>query len=296
MALPQDQKPLEIDDYAAPCSLEEACRALSGGNATIVAGGTDLWVQKDEGARRFGARLVNISRIGELSEIDCTPDRIRLGALVTMSDVLASDPLRQAVPVLAATADRFASDQIRNAATIGGNIANASPAADFVIPLLCLDAEVVLARWTGDGIATRMVALAEFFTAPGATVRADDELIAGVEFAAPGTGFHAGFCKSGPRPALEIAIVSLGLAGRLDGGRMTGVRVALGAVAPTPLRCTGTERVIEGALLDDKTIAAALAALEHDIAPIGDVRGSAWYRTHLARTYLEQELRNAAQG
>jgi len=296
MTLPQLQQPAAIDEYVAPASLDEALAAMADGAATCVAGGTDLWVQKDEPGRTVGKRLVNIKNVSELQGIEEKSGRIRLGALVTMSQVLENEDLAKKVPLLRIAADKFASVQIRNAATVGGNIANASPAADFVIPLLCLDAEVALASKKAGKLETRTVPIAEIFTGPGKTVIAPEELITGVEFAVPKANFFGGFAKTGPRPALEIALVSLGFAAYVEGGTLRDVRLALGAVAPTPLRAHKTEAVLEGKTIDDDLIAAAADALDAEIAPIDDHRGSAWYRRRLARAYLTQELQNAVAG
>jgi xanthine dehydrogenase FAD-binding subunit len=296
MTLPQWQQPPAIEEYAAPGSLDEALDSLADGAATCVAGGTDLWVQKDEPGRGVGKRLVNIKNVPELTGIEVKAGRVRLGALVTMTQVLENEELAQKVPLLQIAADKFASVQIRNAATVGGNIANASPAADFVIPLLCLDAEVSLASKKSGKVETRTVPIAEVFTGPGKTVIAPEELVTGVELAVPGANFHGGFAKTGPRPALEIALVSLGFAAYVEGGTLRDVRLALGAVAPTPLRARKTEAVLEGKTIDDGLIESAVDSLDKEIAPIDDHRGSAWYRRRLARAYLTQELQNAAAG
>jgi CO/xanthine dehydrogenase FAD-binding subunit len=296
MTLPQLQQPPAIEEYAAPRSLDEALDALADGAATCVAGGTDLWVQKDEPGRAVGKRLVNIKNVPELAGIEVKAGRIRLGALVTMTQVLEHKDLAKKVPLLRAAADKFASVQIRNAATVGGNIANASPAADFVVPLLCLDAEVSLASKKAGKVMTRTVPIDEVFTGPGKTVIAPEELITGVEFAVPGKNFYGGFAKTGPRPALEIALVSLGFAAYVEGGTLRDVRLALGAVAPTPLRARKTEAALEGKSIDDALIDTAAEALDAEIAPIDDHRGSAWYRRRLARAYLMQELGHAASG
>lgn len=290
MALPQAQQPAVFEEYVGASSLEEALRALADGEATPVAGGTDLWVQKDLGVRPVSRRLINIRRVPEIAGISEYGTRIRLGALVTMTEILESELLQAAAPVLPATADRFASIQIRNASSVGGNIVNASPAADMVIPLLCLDAEIELASWTGNKIATRRLKLGEFFTGPGKSKRKPEELLTLVDFDAPGKDFRAGFCKTGPRPALEIAVVSMGFATYLKDGVLSDVRIALGAVAPTPVRCPKTEIMLEGKKPDDATIAGALEILNSEISPIADHRSSVWYRRRLARVYLEQEL------
>ena len=296
MALAQELKPLAIEDYVDAVSLEMAVRALVDGAGTPVAGGTDLWIQKDLGKRTFGPRLVNIRRIAELGGIGECEDRVRIGALATVTEVLESSFLRRIAPVLPATADRFASVQIRNVATVGGNIANASPAADLVLPLICLDAEVELASWHEERIVRRRLPLATFFTGPGQTQRRPEELIVAVLFDRPPSDFHAVFQKSGPRPALEIARVAMCLAGRRAGRRLASVRLAFGAVAPTPIRCPRTEAAIENVALDDAAIARALESLRREITPIDDVRGSAWYRRHLASAFLEEELGRVAQG
>lgn len=296
MPLAQELKPLEIEEYVDAVSLEMAVCALADGAGTPVAGGTDLWIQKDLGKRAFGRRLVNIRRVAGLGGIAENDGRVRIGALATMTKILESPLLGRVAPVLPATADRFASVQIRNAATVGGNIANASPAADMVLPLLCLDAEVELASWQGSRVVTRCLPLAVFFTGPGRTRAAPGELVAAISFDRPAPGFHAAFQKSGPRPALEIARVALCIAGRREGRRLSAVRVAVGAVAPTPLRCPHTEAAIEGVALDGAAIASALESLGHEIAPIDDVRGSAWYRRRLAAAFLEEELGRVAQG
>jgi CO/xanthine dehydrogenase FAD-binding subunit len=295
MALPQHQKPHAFEDYVDATSLERALRALADGAGTPVAGGTDLWLQKDLGAKPLGTRLVNIRRVPELGAIEERDGRIRVGALVTMTDILESALLRRVAPVLLQTADRFASAQIRNVATVGGNIANASPAADMVLPLICLDAEVELAAWHEEWPVARRLPLAAFFTGPGRTRREPSELIAAVWFDRPAPGFDAAFHKSGPRPALEISRVAMCLGGRRQGRRLSGVRLAYGAVAATPIRCPRTEALIEDVALDEPAIARALECLRREIAPIDDVRGSAWYRRHLAAAYLEEELGRVAQ-
>ncbi|MFO0986401.1 MAG: xanthine dehydrogenase family protein subunit M [Alphaproteobacteria bacterium] len=295
MPLAQELKPLEIDAYVDAVSLDAAVRALADGAGTPVAGGTDLWIQKDLGKRAYGRRLVNIRRVAALGGIAEEGGRIRIGALATMTEILESPLLLRAAPVLPATAGRFASVQIRNAATVGGNIANASPAADMVLPLLCLDSEVELARWHEDRIDRRRLPLAAFFAGPGKTRAMPGELITAVSFDRPAAGSFGAFQKSGPRPALEIARVALCIAGRREGRRLTSVRIAAGAVAPTPIRCPRTEAEIEGVALDDAAIARALESLGREIAPIDDVRGSAWYRRHLAAAFLEEELGRVAR-
>ncbi len=295
MALPQFQAAPQFEEYVNATDLSAAVAALADGQGTPVAGGTDLWVQKELPGAVAGDRLVNIKNVPELKGIAAADGRIRIGALVTMTEILGDGRLKDAAPILAIAADRFASVQIRNAATIGGNVANASPAADMMPPLLCADAAVELAREEGGAISTREVTLSEFFTGPGRSVRESNELVAAVIVPIQ-PGRYAGFCKSGPRPALEIARVSMAITGEAAGGKLTNPRIAFGAVAPTPIRCTQTEALIDGKPLDDELIARALETMDGEISPIADHRASEWYRRHLARTYLEQELRHVRDG
>jgi CO/xanthine dehydrogenase FAD-binding subunit len=285
---------MNIENYEAPSSIAEAVQLLQQGDATIVAGGTDLTPQIEAGAREFAATLINIQRIEEMRGIARANGRYRIGGLTTVTDILESEMLAADVPVLVEAADHFASPQIRNASTLAGNLCNASPAGDMCIPLLLLDAEVELVSWSNESVATRMVALSDFFTGPGKTVMQAGELLTAIEFNKPCAGFTATFQKSGPRPALEISTVSMGVAGVMEGGVLTGVRVAIGAVAPIPLRAVATEAALEGRLLDEIVIGKAMGLVQQEVTPIDDVRASAWYRTHLTGVYIRRALSHVA--
>ncbi len=285
---------MNIENYCVPGSIAEAVELLQQGEATLLAGGTDLSPQTSSGAREFTATLINIRRIDEMRGISLSSGIYRIGGLTTVSEILESELFAADVPVLVEAADHFASPQIRNAATLAGNLCNASPAGDMSIPLLLLDAEVELVSWVDDSVATRKVALASFFTGPGKTVMKTNELLTAVEFAQPGDGFKATFLKSGPRPALEISTVSMGVAGVLQNGVLHGARVAIGAVAPTPLRATATEAVLEGKALDAGTIEQAVETACREVTPIDDVRASAWYRKHLTGVFIRRALSHVA--
>jgi CO/xanthine dehydrogenase FAD-binding subunit len=283
-----------IEQYAAPTSIEEATRVMHDGNVTVLAGGTDLMPQTESGKRHFENTLLNIRRIEDLGEIAIQDGRVRIGALTSITEVLESEELANIAPVLVQAADKFASSQLRNAATMGGNLCNASPAGDMIIPLLLLDAEAVLASWSEGTVTYRQLPVAEFFTGPGTTHKRDDELLTAIEFPVPESGFVAGFYKSGPRPALEIATVSLGIAGELKDGALHGARVAMGAAAPTPIRATRVEAALEGQRIDDALISKAAELTAEEAVPIDDVRASAWYRTHLIRVFARRLLQDVA--
>jgi CO/xanthine dehydrogenase FAD-binding subunit len=283
-----------IERYAAPKTIAEAVRLTADGDATPLAGGTDLMLRVQSGADDLRPLLLNLRRIPQLREITRANGTIRIGALATITDILNDPILHAAAGILPATADCFASGQVRNAATVGGNICNASPAADMIIPLLLLDAELELASWSENQVVTRAVPLRDFFTGPGETRLQPAEIMSHIRFAVPPEGFVAGFRKFGVRPAMDIAVVSLGIAGRLEGERWRDARVAFGAVAPRPLRGVATEAVIEGQILDDATLRKAARQAEDEIEPISDVRASAWYRKQLIHTLTRRLLRDVS--
>ncbi len=281
---------MNIENYYVPSSIAAAVQSLVQGEATILAGGTDLTPQTASGAKEFAATLVNIQHVDEMRGISVADGRLRIGGLTTITDILESERLAAEAPVLVDAADHFASPQIRNAASLAGNLCNASPAGDMIIPLLLLDAEVELASWVDGAVSSRSGALTNFFVSPGKTIMHSGELLTAVGFAQPGEGFRAAFLKSGPRPALEISTVSMGVAGLVHDGVFSNVRVAVGAVAPTPLRVGETEALLEGRVLDAQLIDEAVEVVSHEVTPIDDVRASAWYRTHLTGVYLRRLL------
>jgi CO/xanthine dehydrogenase FAD-binding subunit len=284
-----------IEQYSAPGTVAEATRVMHEGKVTVLAGGTDLMPQTESGKRQFETSLLNICRVDGLREICAQDGRIRIGALATVTEILEHEELLRVAPVLAQTANCFASSQLRNAATLGGNLCNASPAGDMIIPLLLLDAGVKLASWREGGVVYRQIPVADFFVGPGVTCKRDDELLTAIEFAVPESGFVAGFYKSGPRPALEIATVSLGVAGILKNDALHAVRVAIGAAAPTVLRAARVEAALEGQRLDSSLIFKAADLAAEEAMPIDDVRASAWYRRHLIRVFARRLLTDVAK-
>lgn len=284
-----------IERYMAPRSLNEAVQAMAHGGATVFCGGTDLTVQTRSGQRHYGDTLINVRHIDGLAGVHTQDGAIRIGSLTTVTELMNDPSIRQWVPLLVEAGDRFASDQIRNAASVGGNLCNASPAGDLIIPLLVLDAVVELACWNGGDVQTRRVPLDGFFVAPGKTVKRDEELLTAVEFDRPADGFVARFRKSGPRPALEISSVSVGVGGVLENGRFENARMALGAAAPTPLRARHAEAALSNRPLDAQAIQAAVEGALEDASPIDDVRASAWYRRHLIRIFTEEVLNDVLE-
>jgi CO/xanthine dehydrogenase FAD-binding subunit len=280
----------DIQSYAAPRSLDEAADILRAGNVTILAGGTDVMPQLKVGRLKLQPTLMNIRHIPELRGIAQAQDGLRIGALTTMTELLNSAIVRERFNALWQACDHFASDQLRNAGTIGGNICNASPAGDTLVPLLALDASVILTGKPNGVLATRTMPLANFFVAPGRTKREGSELLTAVELPLPPADFISEFFKFGTRPALDVSTISIGLAAVRSGKALRDVRVAFGAVAPKPIRAPQTEAAIEGKPLDDATIEAATTAAANEIHPISDVRASDWYRRELVHNILQRML------
>lgn len=277
-------------DYCQPASLKEAL-ALMGRfdcNVGLLAGGTDLLVamKEQEPSHRL---LLDIKRVPELTAVTTDNGRLCFGAAVTTRSIARSRLVRERIPLLSQALQVLGSMQIGNRATIGGNLCNASPAADSAPPLLALDASVKLVGEKGE----RRLPLESFFLAPGKTVL-EREILTEIQVpAAPAQG-RGVFYKLGPRGAPEdICIASVGLFAVPDASRMIWkeARIALGAVAPTPIRARHAEEALRGQLIGGKAGAdAARLAAEKDARPISDIRGSARYRSAMVRLLVERAL------
>ena len=280
-----------LDNYVAPTSLEQAVVQLQElGEVTILAGGTDLMPQANAGRVRFKRTLMNIRRIPELRGIVREDGEIRIGALVTIGEMMAHPLVREHLPLLISAGDQFASAQIRNAGTIGGNICNASPAGDTLVPLMVLGASVELVSKPDDTLFRRSMPLPEFFVGPGKTRLAPAELLSAVRLPIPPKGFVARFHKFGTRPALDISAISIGIGGVLKDGIFSQVRVA----APTPVCGSATQEALEGKKLDAATIAAAAKIAQDEVHPISDVRASAWYRKEMIHNMTRRILEDVS--
>lgn len=281
---------LAIQSYQVPKSLDEAAEILRAGNVTLFAGGTDVMPQTRAGRVKFQPVLMNLRRVPELQGIEEQGGVVRLGALVTITEMLESPLVRERLNLLWQACDHFASDQIRNAATIGGNVCNASPAGDTLVPLLALNARAVLAAKPHGALKVRRVPLTEFFLGPGRTGRAPQELVTALEVPLPPAGFAGEFYKHGTRPGLDIAAIAIALGARRDGGVLRDVRLAFGAVAPTPVRAPRTEAVLEGRAVDAAALETAARTALEEVHPITDLRASDWYRRELIRNMLIRAL------
>lgn len=241
---------LICDEYLTPASLEEAFDAMdrNRGRHRIVAGATDTYPWAREG--RAGdveiPTLIDVSRVPELNELHVEDKRVRLGAATPIQRFLDYSALGAAMPAMPRCAVWFADDQIRESATIGGNIVNASPAADAILPLITHNAVVELASRCDGSIARRRMPLCQFITGPGKTELQPDELLVAVECdALPDYG--GAFEKVGHRRSLVISIVCLAVLVKLDksGRAFEDVRLCVGGIGPVPSRLTAVEHFLQ---------------------------------------------------
>ncbi|MGH2556024.1 MAG: FAD binding domain-containing protein [Actinomycetota bacterium] len=253
-----------------------------GPTGKLIAGGTDLLVQMRAG-REVG-RLIDVSNMSDAPAVMSQSNgAVELSALAPISRVIGA--LEGRLPALEASARLFGSIQIRNRATIGGNLQNASPAADMVPPLVAAGATAHLDGPDGK----RDVPVAELAIGPGRTVLGPGEWIDTLTVRLPDG--EEGFRKLGGREAMAISIVSVAWRwARDEDGTLSGVRVAVGAVAPTVIRAEQAEQELEGRRPAPEVVASAVAAMRAAVSPIDDVRGSAWYRREVAGRLLEEAL------
>jgi len=290
----------ECRNYHRPSSLRAALTLLAEAEVPVrpVAGGTDLLVKDRRRRLPPGPwEMMSLTRLPELGGIEADGDTIRIGGAVTMRRLALDDLLQKKYPVLARAADRIASPQIRAVATIGGNMVNASPAADLAVPLLLLEAEVELASCgNDDGPQLRRIPLAEFFTGPGTTQLEPHELLRTLVIPPPPAGMCFVSHKPGSRPAMICSHASAGLGLQMDGDTVADVRVAFGALADRPIRGPQTEAALRGRKFDDQTLERASMAARQEVSPISDVRGSETYRRELAASLVRRLIRECRSG
>jgi carbon-monoxide dehydrogenase medium subunit len=275
---------MNLHEYHRPISLAEALRLKADHpDARFIAGATDLMVRIRAGVDQPRA-LISLRNIPELVGVELG-ETTRIGALTTISAILAHRGLGETASVLIEAARPFASMQIRNMATVGGNLCNASPAADLPPALLVLDARVCLASAEG----SREVPLDEFFQGPGQTCLSPDEVVTSVVFDAPSPAARTAFRRQS-RVAMDLALVSIAVSLVLEGERCVRARVAAGAVAPRPLRLRQVEAALEGQRVGAEVFAHARAVAEKEISPISDLRASAAYRRRMTGTLFQRAV------
>ena len=278
-------------ELVLPESLDDCVKALArhGSEAKLLAGGTDLLPQM-KNALLKPAVVIDLSGVSRLRAIESGNGQgLKVGAAVTARTLELDRSVRSRFLSLAESGALVGSVQVRNLATLGGNLCNAAPSADMAPPLLALDAEAVITGPKGE----RRVPIAAFFTGVRHTVLAPDEIL--VELAMPAPGAHSGgnYLRHTPRRELDIAVVGVASQLTLANGVCTKARIALAAVAPVPLRATPAEQALEGQAVTPERIARAADLAVEAARPISDQRGSADFRRHLVRVLTRRTLTTA---
>lgn len=280
--------------YYTPVSVDEALALLAdhGGQARVIAGGTDLLVEMQR-QLIAPAVLIDVTRIPGLDSIRLGSDGlIHLGPLATHSQVLASRLCQQRALPLVMACGQVGSPQVRNRGTIAGNLVTASPANDTITPLWSLGARLTLRSRRG----VRTLALDDFFHGVRRTALAADELLTDIAFPPLAASQQGIFLKSGLRRAQAIAIVNVAVILSLDGNIVQQARLTLGSVAPTIIRAKAAEAALEGRELNDDTIEQSAALAAEAASPISDIRAPAAYRRRMVAVYVRralQQLRNS---
>jgi len=278
-------------DLALPTSLEDCLKILAerGPQAKLLAGGTDLLPQMKNGVLK-PALVVDLSGVARVRQVQ-NGNGLRIGAAVTARELEVSPALRGPYVSIAESAALVGSLQVRNLATVGGNLCNAAPSADMAPPLVALEAQAVIAGPGGE----RRVPMADFFTGVRKTVLAPNELL--VELIVPPPGPHSGgqYLRHTPRRELDIAVVGVASQLTVANGRCSKARIALASVAPTPVRALAAERALEGQSITPRLIEQAATLAIEAAKPINDQRGSVEFRKHLVRVLTRRTLVTALE-
>jgi carbon-monoxide dehydrogenase medium subunit len=279
-------------EYLAPKDLREALKALEKwkGRAKVIAGGTNLipymrsgWLSPEV--------IIDLSRFEDLAYVREENGYIAIGALTTISEVASSEIIRNQSPILAHAAGHLGNPLCRNRATIGGNLANASPGADSAPPLLALEASVHVERGRGKA---REIPLERFFLGPNKSVLKEEEVITKVTFQRPKDPTKGRHIKFGLRNADALSIVSIAVMLEIDGKVCQKARIALCPLAPKPIRAYRVEGMLEGNEIDSGLLDECSAVLREDVTPrSGSIRASTEYRKMLASVLLKRAVQEA---
>jgi aerobic carbon-monoxide dehydrogenase medium subunit len=277
-------------ELALPESLDDCLRLLAqrGPETKLLAGGTDLLPQMKNGVV-IPKRVIDLSGVARVKILECDAKGLRIGSAVPARQVEQDTRVRDTYTAVAESAALLGSVQVRNLASVGGNICNAAPSADMAPPLIAMEAQAVIAGPKGE----RRVPLSDFFTGVHKTVVGPDELL--VEIFVPAPGPHSGGCyiRHTPRRELDIAVVGVASQVTMANSVCAKARIALAAVAPTPVRATAAEAALEGKALTPELIERAADLAGQAAKPISDQRGSADFRRHLVRVLTRRTLTTA---
>ncbi len=270
-------------DYIRPDNLNDAISALKQyDNPFLLAGGTDLLNGIKTGAKRPDC-IVDLKTIPKMDAI-IYENGFKIGALTSIRDIELSPLILQKIPVLSQAAGTLGSVQIRNRATIGGNLCHGSPAADMATVLLAMDSKVRIVNHDRE----KTIRMDQFFSGPNTTVLRKHEVLAEIIIPKKIEQFKGAYLKHSPRKAMDIGIVNIGILLDVDinNSRCNQIFITLGAVAPTPIRAKKAEELLNGNMLDQALIQKAAEAASNEAKPISDFRASATYRKDLVRSLI----------
>jgi len=272
--------------YFTAQSIEEATRLLQREeNSQLIAGGTDLMVSLP--ANRHPLRtLIDVSRVKEMKSIKLEDNEIAIGASVTYQEIIDSSLLHRLAPILIEASKKIGAAQIQHMGTIGGNIANASPAGDLLPPLHVLEAELLIIGPNS----SRIVPINEFILGVRKTMLKKTEIIQEIRFCMPSSTACTAFVKFGLRQSQAISVVNAAVMLDIKDSIIQSARIALGAVAPTILRCTEAEENLLGKSPSMDLFEQASDLAQHSIHPIDDIRGGKDFRTLLVKALVKQAL------
>jgi xanthine dehydrogenase iron-sulfur cluster and FAD-binding subunit A len=283
------------EKYYSVSTIEEALSLLDEHRerARIIAGGTDILIELEQGNRPDVDALIDITRVADLDEIRLHGGNITLGALVNHNHIVASDLIQERALPLAQASWLVGAPQIRNRATVAGNLITASPANDTITPLMALGAEVTLSSVDGE----RTIPLASFYTGLRQTVMRPNEMLTAISFPAMSNQERGMFIKLGLRRAQAISVVNTAVLVRLaENDRIESATITLGSVAPTIIHAPVAEKFLQGKTLDDETIREAARLAGNTPSPIDDVRSTAQYRQEMVKVLVARALRAIAHG
>jgi len=276
-------------EYLSPNTIDEAAGLLTKyrGKARLIAGGTDLVPKLKRRTITVPEFIIDIKGIPGLEYSKYQKGNgLAIGALVTMAEIEKSVVIKEKYSILFQAAESMASPQVRHRGTLAGNICNAVPSADTAPPLLVLEAKVKLIGKKGE----RIVKIADFFKGPGETVLRPEEILAEIQIPELPAGSRGKYIKLSPRRAMDLAVVGVAVLIIPDRDRYSEVRIALGAVSPTPVRATAAENLLRGQKPDAGLIEQAADAAAINCRPISDHRASAEYRRDMVKVLTKRAI------
>ena len=281
---------MAVQEFVAPKSLPEAQGIFANdSSASWLAGGTDLLVGIRLGMRD-PSRIIDLKQIPELMALDVSGDSILIGAAASAYDILHNSEIGSLCPGLADALDLIGSTQIQGRCSAGGNLCNASPAADSIPALIANGAVCRILGSSGE----RLLPVEDFIVGPGQNALKSDELLVQLVLPKPMPATSDAYLRLTPRTEMDIAVAGTGVSITLDtAGICTAARVAIGAVAPTPLLVEAAGQTLVGSKLEDDAIDSAVTAVRAAASPISDKRGSAQYRTHVVGVLVKRAIQRA---